>query len=95
MRLKRLMNRAASQAYKFCTVTDHALHEEYLRVRIEYGDAITRAKESHWKKFLEEIEGTELWTAHRYVVNPVGDGGKARILMLQVTEVGGTTRSLI
>ena len=64
-------------------------------MRVKYGDAIKRVKESHWRSFLEELTGTELWTAHRYVTNPVGDGGKARVLMLQVMDPSSVACSLV
>ena len=73
------MNRLASQAYKFRAVDEHPAHGAFKNARTEYGVAIKRAKEQHWQSFLEEITGTELWTAHRYVTSPIGDGGKARI----------------
>ena len=52
------------------------------------------AKEQHWKSFLEEITGTELWTAHRYMTSPIGDGGKARIPTLRVVEQDGTVSTV-
>jgi len=73
------MNCSAGQSYWFWAVSYHPSHEEYKGVRVEYSNTIKRAKESHWRSFLEELTGMELWTAHRYVTNPVGDGGKARI----------------
>ena len=52
------------------------------------------AKEQHWKIFLEEITGTELWTAHWYVTSPIGDRGKARIPTLWVMEQDGAVSSI-
>ena len=55
---------------------------------------LKHAKEHHWKGFLEEVTGAELWTAHRFITSPVGDGGKARIPSLQVAEEDGVVRSV-
>jgi len=52
------------------------------------------AKNQHWKDFLEEITGMELWVAHWYVTSPAGDGSKARIPTLQVAEEHGSTRDI-
>jgi len=88
------MNHLASQSYIFRTIADHLIHEEHRKVRGEYGDNIKWAKEQHWKGFLEEITGMELWESHHYVSNPVGDGGKVRIPTLQVIESSRVTRSI-
>ena len=88
------MNWLVSQAYKFHTVEDHPAHSAFKNTHMEYGVAIKRAKEQHWKSFLEEITGTELWTAHRYVTSPIGDGGKARIPTLWVVEQDGAVSSI-
>ena len=53
-----------------------------------------RAKEQHWKTFLESIVGKDLWTAHQYTVGPIGDGGKAHIPTLKVTSEDGTIRDV-
>ena len=45
--------------------------------------------------FLEEIEGKELWTAHKYITSPAGDGGKARIPMLRVTGENSMTHNVV
>src|SRR6266481_2755241 len=89
------MNHSAGQSYRFQAVSNHPSHEEYKRVRVKYGNAIKWAKESHWRSFLEELTGMELWTAHRYVTNLVGDGGKARIPTLQVAGTNSLIRSVV
>ena len=93
--LKKEMNQLASCSYKFWAIGDHPSHDSYKRMCTAYGDAIKRAKEQHWKDSLEEIEGKELWMAHKYVTSPVGDGGKARIPTLQVTGENGMTRNMV
>ena len=92
--LKKEINQLASHSYKFRAIGNHPSHDSYKRTHTAYGDAIKRAKEQHWKDFLKEIEGKELWTAHKYVTSPVGDGGKARILTLQVVGENGMTRNV-
>ena len=88
------MNQLASKAYKFHAVEDHPSHSMFKKAHTEYGVAIKQAKEQHWKIFLEEITGTELWMAHQYMTIPIGDGGKARIPTLWVVEQDGTVSSI-
>ena len=87
------MKQLVSQAYKFHVVEDHPLHSAFKDACTEYGVAIKWAKEQHWKN-LEEITGMELWTAHQYVTNPIGDRGKARIPTLWTKELDGTVSSI-
>ena len=51
-------------------------------------------KKRHWDDFLEGLSGKDLWMAQRYATSPVGDGGKARIPTLKVTDDVGHTRSI-
>ena len=58
-----------------------------------YGLAIKRVKKQHWDAFLEELSGKDLWTAQRFAANPAGDGGKARIPTLEVSDESRQVRS--
>ena len=61
-------------------------------MRNRYGLTIKRAKKQHWDAFLEELSGKDLWTAQRFATNPAGDGGKAQIPMLEVSDESGQVR---
>ena len=61
--LKKDLNWLASRSYKFQAVSDHLSHDLHKKTHTLYGDAIKCAKVKHWKDFLEEIEGKELWMA--------------------------------
>ncbi|PPQ73739.1 hypothetical protein CVT24_006959, partial [Panaeolus cyanescens] len=67
---------------------DHPIHEEYRRTRNEYGEAITAAKEEHWRLFLEEATEREMWIANGYLKSPVGDAGRPRMPSLKITREG-------
>ena len=84
------MNHLGNLSYRYRAVPDHPSHGLYHNMRRSYGDEIKRAKERHWKDFLESVSGNELWTAHQYVSSPVGDGGKACIPTLKTVSGDGT-----
>jgi len=88
------MNCLSSQSYRYRAINDHPSHAAHWESRCSYGNAIKRAKEQHWKAFLESIAGKDLWTAHQYTTGPIGDGSKARIPMLKVTSEDGTIRDV-
>lgn len=60
----------------------------------EYGEAIMKAKTQHWRDFLEDASADDLWTANRYLKEPAGDGGKARIPTLKMTNADGSVTKI-
>ena len=71
------------QAYKFCAILDHPSHVA-LAEKVKLVDKTIRAtKEDHWKEWLENASGNDLWTANMYIVNPGGDGERMCILTLK------------
>ena len=79
-------NCLASASYRYRTVTDHLSHSQHTDMRNRYGLTIKRAKKQHWDAFLEELSGKDLWMAQRFAMNPAGDGEKARIPTLEVSD---------
>ncbi|PPQ70369.1 hypothetical protein CVT24_013144 [Panaeolus cyanescens] len=67
---------------------DHQVHDEYRRTRNEYGEAIIKAKEEHWRLFLEEATEREMWVANGYLKRPVGDAGRPRMPTLKAMRDG-------
>ena len=92
--LKRQMNRLGSESYRHHAVTDHLSHSLHSKIRNDYGLAIKRVKDQHWKTFLEELSGRDLWMAQWYMTSPVGDGGKACIPTLKMVDSAGHARDL-
>ena len=88
------MNRLGGMSYRYCAIAEHVSHSQYTKVWNEYGLAIKRVKKRHWDDFLEGLSGKDLWMAQRYATSPVGNGGKARIPTLKVTNDIGHTRSI-
>ncbi|KIN97328.1 hypothetical protein M404DRAFT_32437 [Pisolithus tinctorius Marx 270] len=56
------------------------LHREKAK---EYDKAIQEAKKSHWRDWLKEAGGKDLWKANGYISKPYGDSSKARIPTLK------------
>ena len=55
---------------------DHAVHAELQNKENTLSKEIQRTKEDHWKNWLNEMAGTNIWIAHKYISNPGGNGGK-------------------
>ena len=77
------MKRLRKQAYKLRALLDHPIHATLADKVKSVDKLIRRTKEEHWKEWLENASGNDLWTANAYVVNPGGDGGKTRIPTLR------------
>ena len=56
-----------------------------------YCEEIQTAKHRHWSDYLEEMDANDIWTANRYLRNPVGDGGSPRIPTLKTRNANGDT----
>ena len=83
-RARRDLNRLRATSYKNRALADHPSHEE-LRVKSNhYGEQIIQAKRQHWTNYLEEMTAADIWTANKFVKEPVGDGGSPRIPTLKV-----------
>ena len=83
-RERRELNRIRATSYRNRALADHPSHEE-LRIRSSrYGEAIVQAKRQHWTNYLEEMTAADIWTANKFIREPVGDGGCPRIPTLKV-----------
>ena len=67
--------------------------ELFKEARRKLGSEIEKAKRNHWRDWLEKSSDPDLWTAHRYVTAPTGDGGKTRIPDLEVTTKSGENKA--
>jgi hypothetical protein len=85
----RMLNRLRALSFRYRVVADHFSHEE-LRIKSnQYGDTIIQAKRDHWSNYLEEMTVSDIWTANRFIRDPVGDGGCPRILTLKTRNEQG------
>ena len=76
------------QAYKLRDWPTHSIHEQRLAASKAYDKTIQYSKRHHWRDWLEKATDPDLWTAHKYISAPAGDGGKMRIpsLLIQGAE---------
>ena len=77
------LKRLRKLAYKFRALLDHPIHAALSEKTKEVDKVIKTTKEKHWKEWLQNASGNDLWTANAYIVNPGGDGGKTRIPTLK------------
>jgi ribonuclease HI len=83
--MRKALNRLRAEAYKFRAVADHHSHSTLRSASNAYGEAIVSTKRQHWTSYLEDMKGGDIWTANKYLREPVGDGGTARIPTLKMT----------
>ncbi len=93
-KLKKKLNKLRATSFRFRALTNHPAHAELRTTRNKYGEEILRAKQQHWADFLEEATTNDIWTANRYIKEPVGDGGCPRIPTLKVKGNAGTTQEI-
>jgi len=79
------------QAYVLRALPDHETHTRLREKENAMSKEIQRTKEDHWKEWLNDMTGTDIWIAHKYISNPGGDGGKTRIPTLCKTGPDGRT----
>ena len=77
------LKRLCKAAYKFRALPDHPVHTTLAEQTKIVDKKIRTTKEEHWKEWLENATGNDLWTANAYIVNPGGDGGKSCIPTLK------------
>jgi ribonuclease HI/endonuclease/exonuclease/phosphatase family metal-dependent hydrolase len=90
IKMKKNLNRLRSVSYTFRALADHPSHSELRTKSHLFGEAIIQAKRSHWANYLEEMTATEIWTANKYIKEPIGDGGSPRIPTLKCKNAAGT-----
>ena len=88
-RARRELNRLRNTSYKNRAITDHPSHKELRLKSNRYGAQIIQAKRQHWTNYLEEMTAADIWTANKFIREPVGDGGSPRIPTLKVKGPNG------
>jgi len=87
--MRKELNRIRADSYRNRALTDHTSHKELMKSNT-YGEAILLAKKQHWENYLEEMTSDEIWTANKYLKEPVGDGGNPKIPTLRIKDKQGT-----
>ena len=87
--LRRETEKLGRKAYKLRRWPEHPIHKEHMTLRKSYDKNIQYSKQHHWRDWLEKATDPDLWTAHKYISAPAGDGGKMRIPNLTVQDVEG------
>ena len=88
--MRKETNRLNCISYKFRALPDHPCHKACKSMHNKLANAIFKAKKEHWKNWLEEASGNDIWTAHKYIKSPPGDRGWSRIPMLNGKANDGT-----
>ena len=89
IKMKKELNRLRSSSYTYRAIANHPSHSELKQKSNRYGEAIVQAKRSHWTNYLEEMTANEMWTANKYIKEPIGNGGSPRIPTLRTTDEAG------
>ena len=87
--MRKDLNRLRTMSYHNRTIANHHSHRE-LRIKSrQYGKAIISAKRAHWTEYLEGMTADDIWTANKYIKDPVGDGGMPRIPTIKTKDEEG------
>ena len=78
-KMRRRLNKLRVISYRFRAMTNHPSHRETKMLSNKYGEEILSAKRQHWVSYLEDMLASDIWTANKYLRDPVGDGGTPRI----------------
>jgi ribonuclease HI len=87
--MKKELNRIRTESYRFRTIAHHPSHRTLRAKSRDFGEAIIQIKREHWENYLEEMAADDIWTANRYLREPIGDGGSPRIPTLRVKDEDG------
>jgi hypothetical protein len=58
------------------------IHEEYRVARNKFSENIKKAKDEHWREWLEELTTSNMWSFHRYTSSNPADQIHTRIKTL-------------
>ena len=72
-------NRASKEHFKWRGLPDHPSHEEYRRVTRTFAKEIDDAKSTHWREWIEQVKGDDVWKVNKYMNASPTDFGCQRI----------------
>ena len=87
--MRKELNRLRTVSYHNRTIANHQSHRELRSKSRQYGRAIISAKRTHWTEYLEGMTAEDIWTANKYIKDPIGDGGMPRIPTIKTTDEAG------
>ena len=90
-KLRQEANRTGRKASKYRNWPEHRSHKERKEAHKIFHKTLERTKRQHWRDWLEKADDPDIWTAHKYTLAPVGDGGRSRIPVLKMTRNGRET----
>ena len=59
-------------AHRYRALPEHAVHTQVHEKENTLSKEIRRTKEDHWKNWLDDMAGTDIWIVHKYISNPGG-----------------------
>ena len=89
MAMRKRLNKLRAASFRNRALTDHPSHREAKALSNRYGEEVLAAKRQHWTSYLEDMSASDIWTAHRYLRDPVGDGGSPQIPTLRTKDNQG------
>src|SRR5215471_11775100 len=93
-KMKKELNKLSEHTYRFRALPNHQIHTHRKKHADEYAKAIKRTKDAHWKKWLEDADGDDIWKASKYATGEPSDGGKTRIPTLKRQKQDGSYETM-
>lgn len=75
--MRKTKKKLLREAKRHRALPGHPIHQQLKEHMNKYALAIVEAKKEHWESFLNDADYAVLWTASRYLKDPVGDGTQA------------------
>ena len=88
-KMRQMANNKGRKASKYKNWPEHHSHAEGRESHKIFQKTMESTKRQHWRDWLEKADDPDIWTAHKYMINPTGDGGKTRIPVLKLTRWAG------
>ena len=84
--MRQKLNKLRAISYRYRAMTNHPSYRESKMLSNKYGEEILSAKRQHWESYLEDMSACDIWTANKYLRDPVGDGGSPQIPTLRTKD---------
>ena len=87
-KLRQEANKKGRAASKYKDWPENHTHVERHKANKIFQRLLEHTKRQHWRDWLEKADDPDIWTTHRYMSTPAGDGGKSRIPVSKLTKEG-------
>lgn len=91
IKLRQEVNRKGRKASRYKDWPNHHSHTERQEANKTFQKTMEKMKRQHWQDWLKKANDPDIWTAHKYISAPAGDGGKCRIPVLKLIRNGQET----